>query len=892
MRIFLKVTLKSLLKNKVRTIITILGIILSTILFTSVTTSISTGLNYIQENYVYADGSWHGNVLNTSSDMIDKIESFKEVDEVVYSKQLGYSKLEDIKDPEKPYIYVLGASSKFEKLLPVHITQGSYPRNESEIILPNHLSNYGGVTYKIGDEIKLNIGQRSVDGYILQQEEPYFKDEELKVEETLVNVETFKYKVVGFYERPSFEYPSSVGFTAITYLNEIKKDDRLFNVYFTMNNAKDVYNFLEDNKIDGYANEDVLMVMGASKNNSLRSIAFILGSVIIILIMFGSIALIYNAFSISVSERTKQFGLLSSVGATKSQIILMVLSESLFIGLIAIPIGIILGIGGLWALTGLLGNQLRIFSAFDLPIKLKVSLVAILISVLISQLTILISALIPAIRATKVSAIQAIRQQREIKAKKSKTSKITYKLFGLPGVLASKNFKRNKSKYRATVISLIMSIILFVSTAGFSKYLMAASKASFDSSGYDIVYSEFDEKSSNISKEEVLSSLDKAEGVTASTYVTRFKYYYNLPNAILTDEWVNDSAGSNIYVEGIDESISHNIVVINFLEDNEYKKILKENNLDENVYFNKTNPVAIAIDGYNVYSISKDKNIHINILKNSVTNVKTEYLINKEGYYLNKEYNDSNNQRMCEFINILDENDKIIIPRSEAYVSFDLNIGKTLYSKPYYIDSDAYLNIIYPQSLIESVMKEQANEGNIEFLFKSSNHTKTFNSMKKTLTEYGLNTNGLYDYAQAVEKSRDVILIVKIFSYTFIGLIALISIANVFNTISTNIILRKREFAMLKTVGMSSKDFNKMMNFECLLYGGKALLIGLPISIIFTCLLYLIISYGIDIKFSLPWGAIVLSIVTVFLVVFITMIYSMSKIKKDNPIDALKSENI
>ena len=230
--------------------------------------------------------------------------------------------------------------------------------------------------------------------------------------------------------------------------------------------------------------------------------------------------------------------------------------------------------------------------------------------------------------------------------------------------------------------------------------------------------------------------------------------------------------------------------------------------------------------------------------------------------------------------------------RSEAYISFDLNIGKTLYSKPYYIDSDAYLNIIYPQSLIKSVMKEQANEGNIEFLFKSSNHTKTFNSMKKTLTEYGLNTNGLYDYAQAVEKSRDVILVVKIFSYTFIGLIALISIANVFNTISTNIILRKREFAMLKTVGMSSKDFNKMMNFECLLYGGKALLIGLPISIIFTCLLYLIISYGIDIKFSLPWGAIVLSIVTVFLVVFITMIYSMSKIKKDNPIDALKSENI
>ena len=123
-------------------------------------------------------------------------------------------------------------------------------------------------------------------------------------------------------------------------------------------------------------------------------------------------------------------------------------------------------------------------------------------------------------------------------------------------------------------------------------------------------------------------------------------------------------------------------------------------------------------------------------------------------------------------------------------------------------------------------------------------------------------------------------------------LISLIAAANVFNTITTNINLRRREFAMLKSVGMTAKGMNKMMNFECIMYGTKALIYGLPVSAGVTFLIYRAINEGIDTDFFIPWRAVIIAVLSVFIVVFSTMMYSMSKIKKDNPIDALKNENI
>ena len=148
----------------------------------------------------------------------------------------------------------------------------------------------------------------------------------------------------------------------------------------------------------------------------------------------------------------------------------------------------------------------------------------------------------------------------------------------------------------------------------------------------------------------------------------------------------------------------------------------------------------------------------------------------------------------------------------------------------------------------------------------------------------------LLNLNNVTEDNTNIILIVNIFAYTFIIMISLIAAANVFNTISTNIKLRKRELAMLRSVGISERGFQKMMNFECTFYGIRALISGLPLAMLSSWLIYYGLSAGgaDDIDFVIPWAGIGISIFSVLFIVFITMLYSTSKIKKENIIDALR----
>ncbi|MDR1160006.1 MAG: ABC transporter permease, partial [Syntrophomonadaceae bacterium] len=179
----------------------------------------------------------------------------------------------------------------------------------------------------------------------------------------------------------------------------------------------------------------------------------------------------------------------------------------------------------------------------------------------------------------------------------------------------------------------------------------------------------------------------------------------------------------------------------------------------------------------------------------------------------------------------------------------------------------------------------------ISMNFSSDDPQKSAAEMEDMMAEAGV-TSGytLFNVAEALEQSRNILLVINIFTYGFVVLISLITIANVFNTVSTGINLRKREFAMLRSVGLNSRGFNKMMSFECLFYGLKALLYGLPVSAGITYLIYRAVLNGVDVSFTLPWGSIAISVCGVFLVVFVTMIYAVSGIKNVNVIEALRDE--
>lgn len=203
-----------------------------------------------------------------------------------------------------------------------------------------------------------------------------------------------------------------------------------------------------------------------------------------------------------------------------------------------------------------------------------------------------------------------------------------------------------------------------------------------------------------------------------------------------------------------------------------------------------------------------------------------------------------------------------------------------------------FFRVMVPYSLKEKFETSDIPVINKGLTFRSKNPTKSVADMEKMIKSAGIKSNfKLYNMNKVLDENRNMIFIVNVFAYTFIIMISLIAVANVFNTISTNIKLRRRELAMLRSIGMSDRDFQKMMNFECAFYGMKALIFGLTIAAISSWLIYKgMVAGGADIDFTFPWVSMAISVFSVLFVVFISMLYSISKIKRENIIDALRDD--
>ena len=900
MNVFNKVTLQSLKRNKTRTIVTIIGIILSAAMICAVTTFASSFMNYAKENTIYTDGNWHGYQRDTDFQTYKDIWNTGKVEEAVYLQQLGYAYADGCENEFKPYIYVLGAGKDVEEVLPIHITSGKYPTSSTEILLPEHLYTNGGVKYNLGDTITLELGQRMLDGYPMSQDSPcyiYEQGNEVFNGEVLDVKETRTYKVVGFYERLSwrietFEAP---GYTALTLSDKETYTPYKYDVYFRMENPKDTFDFMKEMKLTGDYNSDLLMYSGIFAVNTFTTMLYSLAAIVIGLIMFGSVALIYNAFSISVSERTKQFGLLSSIGATKKQLKKMVLFEALVVSIVGIPIGVIAGVGGIGVTLMLLGDKFKSMG-FGVDMKLCASPASIIIAVVVALITVLISAWIPSKRATKVSAVEAIRQNMDVKnTKYVKTSKLTYKLFGLPGMLANKHYKRNKKKYRTTVLSLFMSIVLFVSASAFTDYLMETVGVGFGSVGYDLTMQASGNEFDKITPEELLNRMKAAKSVTCGAYSQERYVYTEISTKYLTDEGAEFLSRNK--VQGEDKSVRNAYSYIAFVDDATFRALLKENGLNEQQYMDPENPLAVAVDGTTMFNLYTQKYETTNFLKDDEFSLVIQKEKDIPGYYCSGEITDETGKTVVRYTKDPESNvegeEYILYTLEEGYLYTTLNIGDVIYEKPFFVRDSSGMRFIYPISLAEQVFEDfDAINNSYYYMLTSDNHAESYTAVQSILNDNGFNAKNLQNIAEQEESERNIVTIIRVFSYGFIVLISLIAAANVFNTISTNISLRRREFAMLKSVGMTQKGFNKMMNFECLLYGSRALLYGLPVSFGVTYLIYLAIMEGYETRFQLPWTAIGIAVLSVFLVVFMTMMYSMSKIKKDNPIDALKNENL
>lgn len=889
MNIFRRVAVKSLLKNRTRTIVTIIGVILSVAMFTAVTSAISTLYTHFARVESYERGSYYLEFLGTSHDALTEMQTDSDTKALASGEYLGYGRPENQELREDRFVYVLSVSGNFSEMLPVHLTSGRMPENEHELLLPDHFPR----TPQVGQTLTLSLGDRVSDGMLLFQRNPYTADEAFQTRETR------DYTIVGTYERPDFEPSDGPGYTALT-VGE-GTDSGCYDVYVQLKSSKtetlDAYAQRYKDRTHGVDyNWSYLRAMGNMRYDNYDTAVIQFAAILFGLIMIGSISLIYSAFSISVSERTKQFGLLSSIGATKKQLRKTVIYEAYAVSLIGIPLGLLAGCGGMWVTFTLLGDRLStMFGRAKLPVRFSVSLPALAVAALVGLLTVRISAMIPARRAMRISAIEAIRQSRDVKdTPHGGSGKLAYKLFGLPGMLSKKYFTRSRKKYRATIISLAMSVLLFVSASTYGAYLTNAATDVTAVNSYDYACS--------VSGMSVADAQTAAQRLSEGAGIERAWCSVSDSVSGLVAQSDFAEAYRQFLIEenmqlGMDKSIAELQEILfspnlNYLDDAAYAAVCAAAGISPEqggaVFCNHALRVSYA--GGNCRMTYDGP-----ILRPGLTEIPVATAQTRDGYVsvVNNFWQDENGTWVGEYV--LYEQDKYWDTHSidGAPVSVTLPLQPQTYAIAAELTQSEYASDNWPQIFLPlSALEDDTAE--VTFFVAASDYEQAVETIQSVLRSVNipLREDDIYD-AHANERSaRDILTVIRVFSFGFITLISLICVANVFNTISTNVALRRRDFAMLRSVGMTQGGIYRMMVYECLLYGVRALLLGLPLS---AGVAYLISQAAGNLStggFWMPWQAIVIAVVSVFLVVFASMLYAVSKLRRDNPVETLKEENV
>lgn len=854
MNIFNKVTLQSLKKSRTRTIVTIIGVVLSAAMITAVATFAVSLQNYLINSSAVKYGSWHVEFLDVDSAFLQERSHDKGVRDTATIENIGYAALNDGKNPDKPYLFVTGFNEKAFKDLPIKMISGRLPQNSGEVLIPVHLSANGGVNYAVGDTLSLAVGDRVNGSGRLTQHTPY--NPEGGSEAVVPKAEKI-YTVVGICERPSFEEAAAPGYTLITASDPADQADS-FNVFVTLDNPREVQSYVKD-KAGGYntiLNDYVLRFMGLSDDTLFNTLLYSVGSILVLLIMLGSVFLIYNAFNISLNERTRQFGILASVGATSKQLRNSVLFEGLCIGVVGIPIGLAVGIGSITLVISVIAGNFRNILLTDVPLTLTISVPALIASAVISMITILISAYIPARKAAKRPVLESIRQTNEVKidSKAVKTSDFAQRVYGLEGMLALKNFKRNKKRYRSIVLSLTLSVVLFVSANAFGESLKQAAKQSVVDSDYDICFT-----TQNMDESQLFRLYDKlkaVEGVYESSYQAVSTYSCTARASDFSERY-REALG----LASPDETVALPMD-IQFVEDSVYLDFIKDLGLPAEEYTGQNAKMTAVAKAKGDSEQSGKRSLY-----NMFDNTSMDFTV-----VPGADDGTAQDQGKTVSLTFVDTIPVDGIPRQSAQVK------------------SATFMIVAPYQLKSNF--EPGSDAVTGLTFRSDNAAQSVAEMKTVIQSEGITANySLYNANEIFEQNRNIVFVVDVFTYVFVFMILLIATANVFNTISTNIKLRRREFAMLRSVGMSDRDFSKMMNFECAFFGMKTLLFGVPIAVLLSWLIYRgMDAGGAKIGFIFPWASLIISVIGVFFLVFITMLYATRSIKKENIIDALRDD--
>lgn len=949
MNLMKTLTLKNLKLNRKRTIVTIVGIILATALLSALVTLVSSFQYSMIEYQKQKGGDFHVKFSNVKMSELSEFKNNRNIESTFETMGMGFAKLDGCKNEDKPYAYVMATDEAgFEKGC-FNLIEGRMAKNEDEIVIPRHLKTNGRIDIKVGDEITLDIGKR----YDSNTESVIWENIAYEHEaETLTDTVTKRYKVVGIMERPGYgmEDYSAAGYTFVTYSDElaaidngtkseVNEADTTLTVYsrytqkalrnkdavtadiigvdeklFEKSNnssvemsAEESDRFLkemENAKYDIYINRFLISYECVFPIDGTFKALFTVAAVVALIIILTSVYCIKNSFNISITEKIRQYGMLASVGATRRQIKSSVKTEAAMLGVVGIPVGTMSGILASFILV----KVVNALSAgwLNFALSFHTSLPALILAVILSIATIYFSATGSARRAAKVTPLEAIRNTKEIKIKsaKLKTPAIIGRIWGIGGVISYKNIKRNKKKYRTTVTSIVICSVTFIVISYFMSMAFSVVGMSYASVDYNIGINMSCKKDLDIEKlSELLSGIEGAKD-----YLVGAGYYFDVDKPEYTKEY-GEYCGQ-LYDDREDVSQEFFITVLNDKSYDKYASDAGVKNADTgailvnkctfDVYNEKSSKYVKeemelykykAGDtircGYNVYDdASSDDNAVEGDTESSTDDNNAVEGDTESGTEDNSGYVDeetiNNGVRKTVDVTIAGVTDKVptgykgygnttlLFMNQKGFESLwaDGKNGNEI--KPGHASYSAY------------VVAENADE-----------YQDTFEKETEGNTEYSQISFYVSNLDKEMRDEKSLFTLLGVFAYGLIVVIALIGITNIINTLSTGMELRSREFATLRSIGMTDKQFAGMVRLESVFISVKALVIGVPLGILISYLLCVMMNRMDDaIIYEPPYKAIILCIVVVIMLIYAIMKLSMTKLRHNNIIETIKNENL
>lgn len=874
MRDYRQLTYRYLKVQKKRTLLTIIGIILSVALITSIGTMVISARDMMIKNEIERNGDYHAIFLATPSDKVNNIRNYVGVENSALTSEIGTGILARItnderqQNPESPpyrYVNIKGYDKDAFDMLPISLKEGRLPQNEDEILLEYWVADYMPNSPKIGDVITLPIGTRvdeegnelSSDGYMNNE---VFQEEDIR-----------KYTIVGFFEL-KFVWVGRYMTTGITYLDSNNlSGDAEYNVYVKMDSVKDIhkktkeiannlelYQYKEDSSEPHYNieyNERLLRLSAQSLDMDLNNSLIAILIFIVILIIVSTIAVIYNAFHISVLERISQFGILRCVGASPAQIRNMVLKEAWILSLMGIPIGLFSGVFAMQVVMYFI-NKLNFNLLSGLTIV--ISPLVFIVSAIIGLITVFLSALGPAKQAGRIPALDAVRNTGVFKKEsfdKIKRSALSRKILGIEGEIAYKNLRRNRKRFRITVFSMIISIVLYIAFSSFMTYMLKASNVHSEEMGDFMIW-----HNASIVQEDLDASvyrdLKELPGVEEVFYYHRYSMQIIVPQDKINPDFVKTSEYAKHLKKGDVFELPNNILYGYEDENlNAFKPSLKEGNID-------------------IDAINKEKGVLI---------VQTSHVYKGQ----------SSNSTIMDVVNY-DIGDEIIVTSNFSEENLD-------YTKLKVLGILEMNPIEYPYNYNEAIImittKEvydriQGTNYNPSFLVKCQ-QGHSLEDIRQYLKDL-VDKHPSYTYidrAKRAEEDRNAFATISIFLYGFVAVITLIGSLNIINTISTNLILRTKELSMLKAVGMTQNGVKRMVSLEALFYGIIASIYGGIIGTGLSYLLYRFVTQGIqDFPWSIPWSSILVSTAGATFIALISGFLPLRRINNSNIVDNMRME--